>query len=485
MLLALGVPACSSGVNTTHRPPAPPPPIEDNAGSNMVGNGSSTPITTPTPAVTPTPQPVVIASPAFDAACRVDTLPERVCGLSDTRARGSACGPSGDHIENYGPVSTYVTPHRGKPGSPLLRAFVLDPDATAAYQKVVTPPPDMVPRYCCWARCTPLDPVANPPAADVGGEPFQRCIPAPPAGTRVPHASNKACPASIKIGGAHESFLHGSDGRCCYQAYYRESPEEINERLNQRAGVKGRAARVAGMPIVAPTAHTEEWRTHARPPEVATLDPDVAAQLAAGWLTAAQMEHASVASFMALGLQLLALGAPPELVAACNRAALDEIEHARVAFELASAYAQRPLGPAPFPSAGHLSTEGDLSSVALHTFIDGCIAETTAALEAYRASESAGDPVVAAVLRQIADDETRHAELAWSIVGWCVRAAGPALVDAFRDIVAGELARSEGRDADRGDDLSRHGLLSDRTVASLRTEIVRDVVVPCLAALAA
>src|SRR5262245_889099 len=60
------------------------------------------------------------------------------------------------------------------------------------------------------------------------------------------------------------------------------------------------------------------------------VDPTTRAALAAAWLRDAQMEHASIASFARFTLELLAVGAPAELVADSQRASLDEIEHARM-----------------------------------------------------------------------------------------------------------------------------------------------------------
>ena len=71
--------------------------------------------------------------------------------------------------------------------------------------------------------------------------------------------------------------------------------------------------------------------------------------LARLWAESARGEHASVPAFSRLSLSLVALGAPAGLVEAALRAALDEIQHARLAFSLASTYAGEPVGPGPLP----------------------------------------------------------------------------------------------------------------------------------------
>jgi hypothetical protein len=129
------------------------------------------------------------------------------------------------------------------------------------------------------------------------------------------------------------------------------------------------------------------------------------------------MEHASIAAFARFTLQLLALGAPAELVVASQRAMADETTHARMAFALASAYGEREVGP------GALAIDGSLEGDDLDAFVatllrEGCIGETRAAVEAREELAEAPDPVVRAVLETIARDETRHAELAWRTLAW-------------------------------------------------------------------
>src|SRR5262245_23198851 len=77
------------------------------------------------------------------------------------------------------------------------------------------------------------------------------------------------------------------------------------------------------------------------------LPAEVRHILSEEWSLAARFEHASIASFNKFSLELLAVGAPGTLVAAANRAALQEVEHAQACFAAASAYAGRGIGPGP------------------------------------------------------------------------------------------------------------------------------------------
>jgi hypothetical protein len=145
-------------------------------------------------------------------------------------------------------------------------------------------------------------------------------------------------------------------------------------------------------------------------------------ELAAYWAEIAALEHASVASFARFGAQLLALGAPPELLRACKRAALDEIEHARLAYGLASAYAGRAIGPGQLELNG-VSTTACWREVVAGLIQEACVGETLGVAEAMAAAEVARVPVVRRVLERIVADELRHARLAWRSLAWVLREA--------------------------------------------------------------
>jgi hypothetical protein len=104
-----------------------------------------------------------------------------------------------------------------------------------------------------------------------------------------------------------------------------------------------------------------------------------------------QMEHASIAAFARFSLQLLSLGAPPDLVEASTRALADETAHTKLCFELASAYAGRALGPGKLDVENSLAVTSLLDVVEL-VIAEGCFGETVAALEAREAADAAADP---------------------------------------------------------------------------------------------
>lgn len=170
---------------------------------------------------------------------------------------------------------------------------------------------------------------------------------------------------------------------------------------------------------VAPVVASGDWQARAAAPRVDHLTPSERDALARHWSRLGQLEHASIAAFARFSLQLLSLGAPPELVEQCTQALADETAHTKLCFQLASAYAGRALGP------GKLDIDGSLSFSSLEDVVDlviaeGCFGESGAALEALEAADAASDPVIRAAYTLIAGDEQRHAELAFRFVRWAL-----------------------------------------------------------------
>ena len=99
--------------------------------------------------------------------------------------------------------------------------------------------------------------------------------------------------------------------------------------------VGGRALRGPEGPLAASPTSRPDWAGAA---SIAAVPADVREHLSTYWEREAAFEHASVAAFARASLSLLALGAPPDLLAATHAAAIDEVEHARLCYGLASSY---------------------------------------------------------------------------------------------------------------------------------------------------
>ncbi|MCB9701319.1 MAG: ferritin-like domain-containing protein [Myxococcales bacterium] len=264
-------------------------------------------------------------------------------------------------------------------------------------------------------------------------------------------------------------------GQCCYYAAY--------------TGIvcEGRPLRVAGEARVAPLRPRGDWLGEPGEPASAALDRRTREALAAAWGEDGQMEHASVAAFARHILHLMALGAPAELVSAAQAALADEIGHARACFALASAYAGHPRGPGALPIDGALARTPTLVELAVDTVVEGCVGETIAASIARLAAAGAGDPAARGVLAAIADDESRHAALAWRIVRWAIEVGGATVRGAVAEALAGAIARPpRARAALPGVEIAAweaHGRLSEANEAAAIRGTLREVIEPCARAL--
>lgn len=212
-------------------------------------------------------------------------------------------------------------------------------------------------------------------------------------------------------------------------------------------------------------------------------DPILARQLAEHWTRIGLMEHASIAAFSRFTLQLLALGAPAELVRASIEAQVDETRHAAIAFEMASLYGGASIGPAPLDLQGAFEDQS-LADILRTTIAEGCIGETRAALEAAEAARIATVPGVKRVLGGIAADESAHAALAWRVVKW-ILAEHPELAPVARAEFA-HLSSAAPVAFSRLDGVVlAHGLLDPGTLGRIHVSAEREVIAPCVRALLA
>jgi hypothetical protein len=278
--------------------------------------------------------------------------------------------------------------------------------------------------------------------------------------------------------------LHEVHDSCCVAAS--TGPELINGECCYGfcTGVCcGRPLLVDGQARVARVTARADWCAQSEL-DVAALDPAERAELARAWLEDAQLEHASIASFARFMLDLLAFGAPAELVERCQRAMADEVQHARVCFGLASAYAGVALGPARLDTSG-VTPSLSLAAAAAAAVREGCINETVAAVTATEQARAAAQPELRSILERIASDEADHAELAWRFVDWAMRQGG----EPVRAAVAWELRRPAFRASPRQEpetaSSTGSGRLSRAQHEALEELSWTEVILPCAAALSA
>jgi hypothetical protein len=155
------------------------------------------------------------------------------------------------------------------------------------------------------------------------------------------------------------------------------------------------------------------------------------AERAAAWAKAGAAEHASIAAFARLALQLLSHGAPSALLDGVHRAALDEIRHAEVCFSLVEKFGGARVRAGAFPLTGTDSSVS-LADLAAAAVLEGCLAETLGAHVTEVAASLAPEPDVRSALASIAAEEATHAVLSFRIVAWALRTGGPEVRAAAR-----------------------------------------------------
>jgi hypothetical protein len=379
------------------------------------------------------------------------------------------------------PVAKLAAPSEG--------SCLSDADCTAAPHGFCSTA-TLVPTLFCQYGCV-TDSECGAGKVCLCGEPVGQCVAA-------------TCTEDAECGAGLRCQSYDQSGGCGVRAFACQTPQDSCEsdadckggfcgaisgpfRCSPGGCVVGRPFLVEGAERVAPVVSRSDWGA-SFVPHFADLRADEREHASGEWARIAQMEHASVAAFARFALQLLQLGAPAELVELSARAMADETRHARLAFGVAGALVGRPLGPGGLEIA-HSLRETSLLDVVRLAVREGCIGETGAALEAREAALHARSPALATLLHGIAEDETRHAELAWRFVAWALEQDR----DGVRGVVAAELSRA-GRELTpsaytrpSADELTLLGcgVVPERVRLALRNAAFAEVIEPCATALLA
>ncbi len=324
------------------------------------------------------------------------------------------------------------------------------------------------PEYACYTAANLKAMIENPPMGGDAPKPVYTG-PLPPAGCPERElVLDGCCNAAVTPG-----VIEGDT--CCY--------------YHCTGACCGRPLEVAGEARVAPLVPSAAWLDRSVASVATTLTPKHARALAQTWRADAQDEHAAIASFMRFGLDLLALGAPPELVLDTARATADEVAHARACFGIAERLDGAEMGPGKLDCTG-VAAHGSLRDAAVAAAREGCVGETLAAICASAGVQHVTDLELAATLSRIAADEARHAELAWRFVAWAVRTGGPTVRQAVAEVFAQTLAAGPAPDTREAllvgvpDDLRiQWGRLPAGESVRLRRRALDGVIAPCVAEL--
>jgi hypothetical protein len=200
------------------------------------------------------------------------------------------------------------------------------------------------------------------------------------------------CPPASSVS-PERLFLPGACGDCCYTV------QVVDHDVNSGC-IVGRPYFEGDRALSAPLLGGR-----------AKLSPDLPAR-AAAWAKAGAAEHASVAAFARLALQLLGHAAPAELLTGVHEAALDEIRHAELCWSLSEQFGGMRVAPGRFPFGAPVSADVSLAELALSAVREGCLGETLGAHVVAVAAELATEPAVRSVL-------------SFRIVAWALAVGGP------------------------------------------------------------
>lgn len=332
-----------------------------------------------------------------------------------------------------------------------------------------------------------------------GAEP---CVPTVGEGQTLKHVCLPSCPPEGEEGAALSPLVESDscDEWCCFSTWI--SSIECGPILEGGKccfDLTTKSEEICmGRPFVAGGAERPRARV-ARPragdgwadslaPDVTLLDKDTRSALSTAWLRDALFEHASIASFARFAMELLAVGAPADIVAEAQQAMGDEVGHARACFGLAAAYGRASVGPGPLDVAG-CELRARLADIAEAAAEEGCVGETLSALSARAALAGARDPAVRAALERIAAEEEAHAALSWRFVAWAL-AQGDAETTARVRRVFEELRgvpRADAADPPGVDTTAwrAHGRLPAAEQQDVFRRGLAEVVHPCATALLA
>ena len=253
--------------------------------------------------------------------------------------------------------------------------------------------------------------------------------------------------------------------------------------LSTMGFARGRQLRRHGKILLPPVEAGGLW---AHLPLQASASEALRDALAARWRENGRTEHASVAAFARLTLDLMVLGAPPSLIEAANRDAKDEIRHTELCFSLARALDGKTESPGAFRGAQYArslpaSRTLALARLAVDSLVDGALHEGVSARVLARLTRRCEEPTVREALRELAADEGRHAAHGWDVVEWCLAEGGQPVAHALRGAINAlpEQINSDLPPGAREGEWERHGIhgaaLEAEEHARAREGLVRRV----------
>jgi hypothetical protein len=137
-------------------------------------------------------------------------------------------------------------------------------------------------------------------------------------------------------------------------------------------------------------------------------------ELGAFLVAMGELEDASVPAFRRLKRDLADIGAPKRLQRSAARAAREERRHTRAAFAFARRVGRELRRAAVPPHTRHRSIE----DLARENAVEGCVHELHGAAMAAFAAKHARDPLMRAMMKRVAEEESSHAALGFELLAF-------------------------------------------------------------------
>ena len=214
------------------------------------------------------------------------------------------------------------------------------------------------------------------------------------------------------------------------------------------------------------------------------------ARLAETWKRRSAAEYLAVSTFSILAIDLVAAGAPADVLSHCVRAQLDEIRHAELAIRMVEIYGGSRIEPVAGMSRLPDSQEmSKLQQAVANTLLVSCVSETYATTVLTATRDLTTDPVAHAVLTSIYSDEVMHARLGWSYLRFGIEKGGKKVIEAASAMVpravkgVATVVERERPVGEVTEAVRRHGLMTPGEERKVFSQTVREVLVPGFQAL--
>ncbi len=213
-------------------------------------------------------------------------------------------------------------------------------------------------------------------------------------------------------------------------------------------------------------------------------------RLAETWTNRARAEYLAVTTFAVLAIDLVAAGAPADVLSLCMRAGIDEVRHAELCLRMIEIYSGKRIQPPP----GMSSLPDDPKRPKLHqalanTLLVSCVSETYATTVLTATRDLTEDPTAHAVLTSIYSDEVMHARLGWSYLRYALDKGGAGAIEAAAKMVpialrgVANVVERERPIGEVTEAVRAHGLMTPAEERVIYSSCVREVLVPGFTAL--